>query len=285
MASEKQKKPRKNPEGVMTLGEHLRELRNRLIVSVVAIAALSVVGWIFFQQIFDFINEPFLIYNEQAGGRAELNFQGVTTGFEFKLRIAVMAGFFLATPVWLYEIWAFVMPGLKKSEKRYAVGFLGAALPLFVLGCWVATLFIPHAVPLLLEFTPNQAANLIPVMDYFTFIMKLLLAFGIAFVIPVFIVGLNFMGLVKGRWLVKSWRWATFIAFLFAAIANPAPDPWSMIALALAVLLLYWIAVAICFWRDRWSARRKAQKIAEEEEAASTASEVAPAAPLTPDQD
>ena len=138
---------RSNPEGRMSLGDHLRELRNRLIVAHLAIALGGVVGWLAYDWLLTTLSEPLLaLSRRRGGGLVQLNFAGVTTAFSLKLKVALFVGVLIASPVWLYQVWAFIVPGLTRREKRTAMAFVAAAVPLFLGGCYLATWALPKAV-------------------------------------------------------------------------------------------------------------------------------------------
>ena len=167
-------------------------------------------------------------------------------------------GIVLSSPVWLYQLWAFIVPGLTKREKRYSMGFVGAAVPLFLAGIALAWKVLPNAIKFLTAFTPVGTANIINASDYFTFVLQIILAFGIAFVIPLLLVALNFAGVLSAVAMAKAWRVAVFLCFLFAAVASPTPDAGSMLALAFPMVGLYLVAVGIAWVNDRRRARRAA---------------------------
>lgn len=237
----------------MPLREHIRELRNRIAVAIVGIVAGGVLGWIWYGHVFDFLVAPYNRAATEHGrtGLSAINFATVTSGFNVHVKVAFFVGLVLSAPVWLYEIWAFIAPGLVKKEKRYAAGFLGAAIPLFCLGGYLATRVIPVAVGFLVELTPKNAATVQDVDNVITFATRMILGFGIMFVLPVLLVGLNLLGVLPARTLAKGWRIAVLIIFILSAIASPSPDPGSMLLLALPVVVLFLIALGISFLNDK----------------------------------
>ncbi len=162
----------------------------------------------------------------------------------------------LASPVWLYQFWAFITPGLTRRERRYSFGFVGAALPLFFAGGTLAWLVLPKALEFLNSFVPEGGSNFITANLYFSFVIRIVLAFGVAFVIPVVLVALNMAHLVSGRTMLRQWRITVFICFLFAAVATPTPEVTSMLLLAGSMCLLFAVAIAICLLLDRRRAAR-----------------------------
>ncbi len=243
----------------MSLGDHLRELRGRIVKSALAIALGGVVGWFAYDRIFKILEQPLLDARDKRhnGGLVTLNFPGITDTFSLKVQVSLVVGLLIASPVWLYQFWAFVTPGLRRKERRYAVGFLAAAVPMFLGGAALALVVLPKAAEFLLNFTPTDGSNIIDVTGYFGFVIRLVVAFGIAFLVPVLLVGLNFAGILSAHRLIRSWRIGTFLIFVFAAAATPTPDAWTMLLLAGFILALCAVAVAIAWIHDRRKAARE----------------------------
>ncbi|RBP64706.1 Sec-independent protein translocase TatC [Brevibacterium sanguinis] len=251
---------KKNPERKMPVLGHLIELRNRVLISVLAIVLGAVVGWFLYDPVLDILQAPVRTINATTGRNAQINFAGVASPFDMKIKLSFFIGIFISCPIWLYEVWAFVMPGLTKKEKRYSVGFLAAAIPLFLAGSTMAFFALPNAVKALTSFTPEGAANIIPAQDYLTFVMIIIVVFGLAFVLPVLMVGLNLMGILSAATIRRSWRVIVLIVFVFAAIATPTPDAMSMFFLVIPMLTLFTLAWGVCVLADR---RRKKRLIAQ----------------------
>ena len=247
----------RDPEGRMSLGDHLRELRRRIVISLIAIVLGAAVGWWKYQEIFTRLTAP---VNEVAAERgatiATVNFSGMTDAFSILITVGLFVGVVIASPVWLYQIWAFIVPGLTSREKRTAILFIGAAVPLFLAGCALGYLTLPKAAHALLSFTPDNATNILPADSYLNFVLKFILAFGVAFLLPVFLVGLNAAGVLPARVMLRGWRPAVFLIFVFAAMMTPSPDPWSMIILALPMVGLFFAAIGVGALLDRRRARR-----------------------------
>ncbi len=241
----------------MPLRDHLVEARRRVLLAAAGIAAGAIGGWFLFDRTFALLQQPILDVAAKRDAAVSINFSGVATALDLKLQVAVFLGVILSSPWWLYQIWAFVAPGLKKREKRYTLGFLGAAVPLFAIGIFVGSILLPKAVELLTTFVPEHATNLIDARTYLTFVMRMLVAFALGFVFPVIMVGLSWLGVVPPRVWLKSWRWAVIIIFLFAAIATPTADALSMLVLAIPMTALYFGAIGIGALRRR--TRRKAE--------------------------
>ncbi|HEX5566488.1 MAG TPA: twin-arginine translocase subunit TatC [Streptomyces sp.] len=248
----------------MPLAEHLRELRNRLMKSVLAILAVTIVAMVYYKQIADFITEP---VRESVGctegfGRAaekgetcaEITVNGLIAPFTIMLKVALTTGVVLASPVWLYQLWAFLAPGLHGHEKKYARGFVAAGVPLFLTGAYLAYAILPAAARTLIDFTPADTGNLIPLDDFLDIVTRLVIVFGLAFELPLLLVMLNFGGILTGRRLLGWWRIMVVSITFFSAVATPTGDPLTMCALAAPIVLLYFAAVGICLFNDR---RRK----------------------------
>jgi sec-independent protein translocase protein TatC len=241
----------------MPLGEHLRELRQRLIKAGIAILVGAVIGWFLYQPLFEALVRPIIdLTHERVGADAKVVFPQVASPFNLQLKLAFYLGVVVSSPVWLYQLWAFIVPGLTRREKRYAFSFVAAGVPLFLAGIGLAWMVLPNAVKFLTEFTPRGAANYINADDYLTFVTRIMLAFGIAFVVPLLLVALNLAGVLSARALGRGWRVAVFLCFLFAAIASPTPDAGSMLALAFPMTGLYVIAWFIAWLHDRRKARQ-----------------------------
>lgn len=241
----------------MPLAEHLRELRSRFLKAALGIALGAVAGWFVYPDLIAALKAPLDRISAEHGTLANLNFGQVASPFNLKIKISVYLGVALASPVWLYQLWAFVVPGLTRREKRHAIAFVAAAVPLFGGGLALAWMVLPNAIDFFAEFTPAGSANLISADEYLTFVTQIFLAFGIAFVVPLFLIALNLVGLVSARALAKGWRIAVFLTFLFAAIASPSPDAGSMLALAFPMTGLYVLAVGVCWLNDRRRHRRE----------------------------
>ena len=157
----------------------------------------------------------------------------------------------ISSPVWIYQLWAFVTPGLTRKERRYSLTFVAFAVPLFLGGVALAILILPKAILIGSDFGLKGTVSYLDAGTVITFATRLIIALGTGFLTPLFLVGLNLMGFLSGKTLGKHWRIAVFIAFLFAAIVSPSPDATQMIILALPLILLYVISVFICLFNDR----------------------------------
>jgi sec-independent protein translocase protein TatC len=240
----------------MSLADHLRELRNRVLISGVALLAGAVIGWLNYDRAFKALTKPlYELARERHGGVVNINFTGMTDAFSIQLNVSLFLGFILSSPIWLSQIWGFIVPGLTKREKRIARLFIVAAVPLFVAGCAIAFWAVPRMVAVLLSFTPPGAYNLQQATAYLGFILKFIVAFGLAFLLPVFMVALNLAHMLPARAMVRAWRPAVMMIFVFAAVMTPTPDPWSMFFLAGPMVVLYFAAVGVALLLDRRRAK------------------------------
>ncbi|WP_394216333.1 twin-arginine translocase subunit TatC [Brachybacterium vulturis] len=269
-------RPGRDPEGRMSLGEHLVELRNRLLISAITVLLLSIGGWFLFPWVFEAVKAPIEAAGEDSDLQALINFQGVGQGLNVKLQMAAYIGLILSSPMLIAQIWLFVMPGLHRNERKYAIGFFGSAIPLFFLGCLAGYWAVNQLVPVLMSFTPTEGSTsqIIPYDQYLALLIKTMLAFGVAFVIPVVMVLLNFMGLVSGRAMLKAWRWIIFLSFAFTAVMVPTPEPVTLIAMSAAIASLFFGAIVIALLHDRRAGRRSGDADLADDEASSIDDEV-----------
>ncbi|WP_194921396.1 twin-arginine translocase subunit TatC [Catenulispora rubra] len=257
-------KVQKDPEGRMPLGEHIRELRTRLFRSSVGIALGAVAGWLVHKQVIHALTRA--VCDSKAKGVAAgvtsscksgvLTSQGTTSGIAVDFKVSLMVGMILASPVWLYQLWAFIAPGLHKNEKKYSLGFVAVAVPLFAGGAALCFVLIPHVMSVLLGFTPSESPNAIPLSDYIGFFLRMVLVFGASMEVPLIVVALNLTGVLSAERLKKSWRYVTFGIFIFAAAAVPTGEPLGMTALAVPMCLLYYAAIGIAIMNDKRRAAR-----------------------------
>lgn len=256
-------KPPKVPaDGVMSLGDHLRELRYRLIFSLVAIVIGMICCAFFYNQLVAFMMAPWLeaqaalkVSNPDLDLRVTLG--DTVAPFLLTLKVVGFAGLVVTCPIWLYQIWAYIVPALLAREKKLALMFLGAAIPLFLFGVVVAYWVLPQGIIVMMQFTPDNLGvlNLFEMNNYLSFLLQLMLVFGIGFLIPVIVVALNMLGIVSGAALKKSRAYVAFGCFLFGAMATPGGDPFSMMALALPMVLLFLAAEGICHANDKRRAK------------------------------
>jgi len=251
---------RVNPEGRMTLVDHVYELRNRLFKSLVALAIGTVIGYIWYEHgLFDFLRKPYcdLPDSIRQSESCDLPFFGVLDGFFLRLRIAMIAGVVISSPVWLYQLWGFITPGLHRNEKRWAVSFVSIATLLFLAGAAVAYITLQKGLQLLLGIAGDGVIPVIEVTRYLRYVVAMLLVFGVSFEFPLIITMLNLAGLVSAEKLRSIRRAVIFGVFAFAAIATPSQDPFTMVAMALPMCLLYEGAVVVARIHDKRAARRE----------------------------
>src|ERR1700760_4919151 len=250
-----------NPEGRMPLFDHLRELRNRVVKSALALIAGMIVGFIFFNPVWHFIEKPLCnatIRGYHGCGKLGVNqlvLNGPLDAFYLRVKVALIVGIILSSPVWLFQMWSFIAPGLHAREKRWGYIFIGTAVPLFLAGNVLAYLSLGRSMHYLLGLTPGGVSNLIQVDLYMSFVMTILLAFGFAFELPLLIIMLNLAGILTHERFRKWRRGMIFGVFLIAGMANPSPDPITMLILGGACAALVEVAEFIVWRNDRRRAR------------------------------
>ncbi|WP_436231547.1 twin-arginine translocase subunit TatC [Arcanobacterium phocae] len=242
----------KNPEARMGIFAHIRELRKRLVLALLGIVIGTVPGWYLYEPVMRFIQEP---VRQSQNAELALNFQTIGAAFDLRLTVAIWLSILLTSPWWITQVGLFIAPALKRREKLYVLLFGVVGVILFSSGAISGVWMAPRAVEILQSFVPEGAVSLLQANAYVTFYMRLVIAFGISFLLPELLVVLNFLGLMSAKTMIKGWRWATVVAFVFAAIANPLPSPWPMIVQALFLLALYLLAVLVSWIRERVVAR------------------------------
>jgi sec-independent protein translocase protein TatC len=257
------KERRANPEGRMPLLDHLRELRNRLLKAMAAIAIGMAIGLIpaVFARVWAFVEHPFCgaVINGHTGCHKlgdQLVISGVFDPFILRVQVAFFFGLIVTCPVWLYQLWAFIAPGLYRREKRWTYIFVGTAAPLFLAGAVIAYFAMSRGLRYLLGLTPEGVVNLPPVSTYLGYFEAMLLGFGLAFELPLAMVLLNRAGVLTHERFRKWRRMIIFLVFVFAGIASPSPDPVTMLLLAVPCVVLVEVAELIIWATDRRRARR-----------------------------
>jgi sec-independent protein translocase protein TatC len=247
-----------DPEGRMPLIEHIRELRNRLVKIAIALIAGTGIGLVpaVWNRVWHIVEHPFCAatINGHHGCKVvgdQLILQGVFDPFMLHVEIAFFFGLVLTSPIWLYQLWAFVAPGLYRREKRWTYTFVGTAAPLFALGAALAYFAMSRGLGYLLGLAPGQVLVLPSVSTYLSYFVAMLLGFGLAFELPLLLLMLNMVGVVTHERIRKWRRFMIFGVFLFAGIASPSPDPVTMLLLAVPCLVLVEIAEIIIWANDR----------------------------------
>jgi sec-independent protein translocase protein TatC len=249
----------------MPLAEHIRELRTRLFRASLAITVGAVFGWFIHNWVIKLLSKPVCgvkdvigVARNSACPSGVLTVQSSTDGLAISLKVALLVGLILASPVWLYQLWAFIAPGLHKNEKKYSLGFVGVAVPLFVGGAVLCYFILPEIMNVLLGFTPKGVGVSIPIQTYIGTVSRMVIVFGSSMEIPLIVVALNFTGVLSAARLKKTWRYVTFGIFIFAAAAVPTGEPLGMTALAAPMCALYYSAIGIAVLNDRRRAARAA---------------------------
>lgn len=263
----------------MPLAEHLRELRNRLAKALLAIVLVTVVAAFFYNDIINFFTDPVLksvgcgqsfeelsrTTQDKDQPCALITINGLLTPFTLALKVSLMAGIVFAAPVWLYQLWAFVAPGLHRHEKKYAYAFVATGFPLFLGGAYFAYRVLPTTAKVLIEFTPGSVDNLLPLDDLLDLVTRMVVVFGLSFELPLLLIMLNLTGALTGKRMLGWWRAMIMGITLFAAIATPSTDPLTMIALAGPIWILYFTAVCFALLNDRRKRRIEAMGPADDE--------------------
>jgi sec-independent protein translocase protein TatC len=241
--------------GRMPLLDHLRELRKRIMRSAIAITLASIVGWIFYNDIIVQLASPVCdLRTAQEIGKqycGSLYISGVLGPLNLQIKVAILTGIILSAPIWLYQLWSFIAPGLHKREKRNSIFFITAATPFFAAGSFLGYKILPTAVKVLFGFTPESLSNLVKFDDYLDFVLRVILLFGLAFELPVFLISLNLIGFLTGLTILKPWRIWVFSIVLFTAAFTPTADPLTMGLLAVPLIALYFLAGLFSLLNDR----------------------------------
>ena len=257
------KPPPMPPDGSMTLFEHLRELRYRLIVASLAIIVATSASAFFYRQLLALLRAPYdagiaSLKANNPDAVTQLVTLDLASPLKLAVQVCVVAGLVLSGPVWLYQLWAFIVPGLLAKEKKWALIFIGTASPLFALGVLTAYVVLPKAISVLLGFTAAGVSNLQDINTFLSFMLRLMVVFGIAYLVPLLVLMLNIVGVVKAAHLSKYRSVVIFGCFVFGAVATPSTDPFSMLALALPMTVLFLAAELIAHVLDRRKAKRLA---------------------------
>jgi sec-independent protein translocase protein TatC len=244
-------------DGRMALADHLRELRARLIRSALFLVLAFSVALFFYDKPHDgllgLVLGPYNDAQRQLSGKTDTTaYVASATGpLLLQLKLCGVAAVVISSPYWLYQIWGFIVPGLHDNEKKWSRIFAAVAGPLFIIGVATGYYVLPKGLEVLIGFTPAGLQNLVEFNDYFSFMTRMLLVFGVAFEIPLFVIMLNLAGVVSGKALGRYRPWIIIGTFIFAAVATPSTDPFSMLMLAIPMLVLFLVAEAIARSVDR----------------------------------
>ncbi len=266
----KQRRPRsrriENPDARMPLVEHIRELRTRVLRAVLAATAGIIAGWFLEPPVWRFLQHPYcrlphryvLPLGHTLGPHqsCQLVVNGLFDGLFLHFKIAIVLGIIISAPIWLYQIWGFIAPGLHSRERRWAYFFAGSAIPLFAMGGTIAYFAMTKGLRFLLSMVPTNVIPLITVNTYLGYAMAMLLIFGLAFELPLVMILLNLSGVLTHARFAKWRRMIIFGVFAFAAVATPSPDPISMLLLAVPCVILVEAAEVFAWANDRRKARR-----------------------------
>jgi len=253
----------------MTLLDHLRELRSRLFKASLGITVGFIIGWILAKPVRSLLEKPYCDFTKAqtlkdlghlpADYRCDMVMFEVSGGLMLQMKIALYVGLIISAPIWLYQLWAFLAPGLHRNERRWAYWFVGFAAPLFAAGAVLAYVVVGHGLAFLLSFSGDAKVEL-EITRYFSFVSGLLLLFGLAFEFPLLVVLFNLAGIASFKRLLGWWRIAVFAFFTFSAVAIPTGDPFSMTALGMGLTLMYFAAVGFAYFNDKRRARRSREQ-------------------------
>jgi len=258
MATIKRPSRQENPEGRMPLMDHLRELRNRVFKAAIALVLGAVLAYVLFPYLWGILKGPYCRIPQQnaieGAHQCTLYVTGLFDSFFLRLKVALIGGVVVSSPVWLYQLWAFVAPGLHRREKKWAYTFVSAAFPLFALGAVLAYFTMDQGLRLLLALAPADTDAIITISSYLSYVTMMTLVFGVAFELPLLVLILNLAGVLTHE-RIKKWRRAIiFGVFVFAAVVTPSPDPFMMLIMAIPTIVLFEVAEVLAYLHDRRAA-------------------------------
>lgn len=262
--AKRRKRPPRTSDGTMTLIEHLYELRSRLFKALLFVALGAILGWVFYGHILDFLKRPYCSLPASHrllagnGNTCQLLFFNPLDGFLIRLKVGIIAGAILSSPLWLYQFWAFITPGLKKNERRISTVFVVCSTILFIGGAALAYFTLDKGLRLLVTSAGSGTVAALSITGYLSFVVAMLFIFGISFEFPLLIAMLNLVGVLSFARLMKWQRAIIFLIFAFAAVATPSQDPFTMCALAVPMCVLFEIAVLVAWRHDKRKAKRQA---------------------------
>jgi sec-independent protein translocase protein TatC len=241
------------PDGRMALTDHLREFRARLVRSALVLVVAFVVALYFYDPLLDFISKPYddAVATLQNEVDTELVATGIGAGLLLQLKLCGVTAVVASAPYWLYQVWAFIVPGLHPHERKWSRVVAAIAGPLFFGGVALGYYVLPKGISVLIDFVPQDVTSLVDFGAYFSFVTRMLLIFGVAMEIPFFVILLNLAGVVSGKALGRYRPWIVIGVFVFAAVATPSTDPFSMLMLAIPLQVLFVIAEIVARIVDR----------------------------------
>lgn len=256
----------------MSVLDHLRELRRRLLIVMIIVAVGGVVGWLVYNHLLEILKHPYCNVDyrhrlgalDQSASQCNLQFRGPLDGFTVRLKVSVVAGAILTAPLWLYQLWAFVTPGLHKNEKRWTITFVLVSTVLFAAGMALAYVTLAKGLDVLITSAGTGVQASLDVNSYITFVILMLVIFGASFELPLLIVMLNLVRVLPFSVLKRGQRLGIFLIFVFAAVATPSTDPFTMTAMAIPMCILFEAAVLFAFLNDRRRAKRQLAEAAEQ---------------------
>lgn len=256
----------RDPEGRMPVMDHLRELRRRLLIVLIIVAAGAVVGWLLYDHILSILKHPYcqVPWQRRLGGtpdgKCDLLFFAPLDGFTTRLKVSVIAGAIITAPFWLYQVWAFVTPGLRRNERKWTVLFVITSTLLFAAGMILAYVVLSKGLQVIIGSAGSGTQAALSVTAYLSFVTLMLTIFGASFELPLLIVLLNMTGVLPFKVLKKFQRLAIFLIFVFAGVATPSTDPFTMCAMAVPMAILFEAAVLFSYVHDKRKARRRAEE-------------------------
>ena len=242
-------------DGSMTLMEHLMDLRNRLMVAVIVILVGTALGMVFAERTIQFLADPYCnslaSANETGDGTCQAVLNSPVSHITLYLKISLYMSLVGTAPIWLYQLWAFIAPGLHRHERRYAYIFIAIAAPLFLGGAVLAYFVVAHGIEFIMLLASSDFVILLNLEDYINFYLSVMIVFGVGFEFPLIMLMLNVIGLVSAKRMLGWWRIVVLVSFVFTAIFTPTPDPIGMTVLAIAMLILYLTACGLAFLNDK----------------------------------
>lgn len=224
----------------MTYVEHFGELRRRLVISAVALAVGGIVAFVVYGPILAALKHPYCVASPR---HCSFYVTGPLDGLALRVKIAGYGALFLASPVWLWQLWRFITPGLNQKEKRYAIPFIAASITLFAMGCGLAYVIFPHALQWLGTIGGPSLQQILDPNKYLSLIVLMMVAFGITFEFPVLLVSLQMAGVLTPAKLSSWRRWAIIVIVVIAGVFTPSSDPFSMIAMAVPLYIFYELSI------------------------------------------